>query len=94
MVVATVKKIVDPHPLLKSPETLITKPLPREELPRSKDSATDETARIERDRINKGKIEDENSKKSLRVREVGHHAKVQQKLLSRLFLFLGAEGKK
>ena len=97
MLVVTVKENVNPAIILKDPEEVVDEPMPRTETPGEAESAQAVTEREATDRLRRDKVILENQERRERGPKVGHNVfynEVQKRLLSRLFLALGTEGKK
>ena len=83
--------------MLEEPTEILQEPPTRPETPRDGEDATASAARDLRDKLAKDRKTLENEEKRARGPRVGHNIysnEVQKKLVSRLFLFLGTEGKK
>ena len=88
----TVKENVNPEVILEEPKDILEEPPPRPETPREGETEAAMTVRNLRDRVML-----ENKERRTRGPRVVHNVfynEVQKKLVSRLFLSLGTEGKK
>ena len=101
----TVKENVNPEIILEDPKPVIEEPELRLETPQTVEDAVATAVQDNRDRLAKDHVAAENAERRERERErerergpkVGHNIyfnEVQKWLISRLFLALGAEGKK
>ena len=83
--------------MLEDPKDIQEEPAPRPETPREGEDEAATTARNVRDKLARDRFLLENEDKRTRGPRVGHNVYynlVQKKLVSRLFLSLGTEGKK
>ena len=97
LMAVTVKENVNPEIILEEPKDILEEPPPRPETPRDGENEDARNARILRDKLAMDRVVLENEKRKTRGPRVGHNVfynEVQKKLVSRLFLFLGTEGKK
>ena len=95
--VVTVKENVNPEVMLEDPKPVLEEPEPRPETPREGESAAATAAREARDRLLRDRVAAENEERRERGPKVGHNIyynEVQKRLVSRLFLAFGTEGKK
>ena len=95
LMAVTFKKNVNPEIMLE--DTKDIKSTPRPETPRNGEDANAMAARELKDKLAKDKAVLENEVRRTRGSKVGHkiyYSDVQKKLVSRLFLSLGTEGKK
>ena len=93
----TVQENVNPEVLLEEPHPVIEEPEPRPETPRTVEDAAATAAREARDRLLRDRLAAENEERRERGPKVGHdiyYKEVQKRLVSRLFIALGTEGKK
>ena len=93
----TVKQNVNPEVILEALKDILEKPPPRPETPREGETEAATTARNLRDKLASDRVMLENEERRTRGPRVGHNVlynEVQKKLVSRLFLSLGTEGKK
>ena len=93
----TVKENVEPESMLEEPKDILEVPPPRPETPREGETEAATTARNLRDKLARDRVKLENEERRTRDPRVGHNVfynEVQKKLVSRLFLSLGTEGKK
>ena len=93
----TVKENVNPEIILEEPKDILEEPPPRPETPRDGETEDATTARNFRDKLARDRVLLENEERRTRGPRVGHNIfynEVQKKLVSRLFLSLGTEGKK
>ena len=93
----TVKENVNPEVMLEDPKPVLEEPEPRPETPRDVESAIAIAAREARDRLLRDRVAAENEERRERGPKVGHNIyynEVQKRLVSRLFLAFGTEGKK
>ena len=89
----TVKENVKPEVMLEEPKDVIEEPPPRAETPREGEIEAATTARNLKDKLAIDRVMLKKEERRTR----GHNAfynEVQKKLVSRLFLSLGTEGKK
>ena len=97
LMAVTVKENVNPEIILEEPKDILEEPPPRPETPRDGENEDARNARILRDKLAIDRVVLENDKRKTRGPRVGHNVfynEVQKKLVSRLFLSLGTEGKK
>ena len=83
--------------MLEDPKDILEEPPPRPETPRAGENEAATKAKNLRDKLATDRVMLENEERRTRGPRVGHnvyHNKVQKKLVSRLFLSLGTEGKK
>ena len=76
---------------------MLEEPEPRPETPREGENAATTAAREARDRLLKDRVAAENEERRERGPKVGHNIyynELKKRLVSRLFLALGMEGKK
>ena len=93
----TVKENVNPEVMLEDPKNILEEPPPRPETPRDGENEAATTAKNLRDKLATDPVMLENKERRTRGPRVGHNVyynEVQKKLVSRLFLSLGTEGKK
>ena len=89
LMAVTVKENVNPEIILEEPKDILEEPPPRPETARN--------ARTLRDKLARDRVLLENEERRTRGPRVGHNVfynEVQKKLVSRLILSLGTEGKK
>ena len=82
---------------MEEPKDILEEPPPRVETPRDGENEDARNARILRDKLARDRVLLENEERRTRGPRVGHNVfynEVQKKLVSRLFLSLGTEGKK
>ena len=92
-----VKENVNPEIILEDPKDILEEPPPRPETPREGENEDARNARTLRDKLARDRVLLENEERRTRGPRVGHNVfynEVQKKLVSRLFLSLGTEGKK
>ena len=92
----TVQENVNPEVLLEELHPVIEEPEPRPETPRTGEDAAATAAREARDRLLRDRLAAENEERRERGPKVGHdiyYKEVQKRLVSRLFIALGTEGK-
>ena len=92
----TVKENVHPEHMLEEPKDILEEHPPRPETPRDGENEDAARARYLRDKLARDRVILENEERRTRSPKVGHNVfynVVQKKLVSRLFLFLGTEGK-
>ena len=97
LMAVTVKENVNPEVMLEDPKPVLDEPEPRPETPREGESAAATAAREARDTLLKDQVAAENEERRERGPKVGHNIyynEVQKRLVSRLFLAFGTEGKK
>ena len=97
LMAVTVKENVNPEIILEEPKDILEEPPPRPETPRDGENEDARNARILRDKLAINRVVLENEERKTRGPRVGHNVfynEVQKKLVSRLFLSLGTEGKK
>ena len=97
LMAVTVKENVNPEIILEEPKDILEEPPPRPETPREGENEDARNARILRDKLASDRVVLENEERKTRGPRVGHNVfynEVQKKLVSRLFLSLGTEGKK
>ena len=97
LMAVTVKENVNPDVMLEDPKPVLEEPEPRPETPRDGESAAATAAREARDRLLRDRVAAENEERRERGPKVGHNIyynEVQKRLVSRLFLAFGTEGKK
>ena len=97
LMAVTVKENVNPEVMLEDPKLVLEEPEPRPETPREGESAAATAAREARDRLLKDRVAAENEERRERGPKVGHNIyynEVQKRLVNRLFLAFGTEGKK
>ena len=97
LMAVTVKENVNPEIILEEPKDILEEPPPRPETPREGENEDARNARILRDKLARDRVVLENEERKTRGPRVGHNVfynEVQKKLVSRLFLSLGTEGKK
>ena len=97
LMAVTVKENVNPEIILEEPKDILEEPPPRPETPRDGENEDARNARILRDKLAIDRVVVENEERKTRGPRVGHNVfynEVQKKLVSRLFLSLGTEGKK
>ena len=97
LMAVTVKENVNPEVMLEDPKPVLEEPEPRPETPREGESTAATAAREARDRLLKDRVAAENEERRERGPKVGHNIyynEVQKRLVSRLFLAFGTEGKK
>ena len=97
LMAVTVKENVNPEVMLEDPKPVLEEPEPRPETPRDGKSDAATAAREARDRLLKDRVAAENEERRERGPKVGHNIyynEVQKRLVSRLFLAFGTEGKK
>ena len=93
----TAKEKVSPEVMLEDPKEMLEKLSPRPEAPRDGEDATARAVRDLRDKLARDRVTLENGERRERGPRVGpniYYKKAQKKLVSRLFLSLGTEGKK
>ena len=93
----TVKENVNPEVILEDPKDILEEQPPRPETPRDGENEAAKTAKNLRDELATDRVMLENEERRTRGPRVGHNVyynEVQKKLVSRLFLSLGTEGKK
>ena len=94
LMAVTVKENVNPEIFLEDPKDILEEPPPRPETPREGENEDARNARTLRDKL---AVLLENEQRRTRGPRIGHNVfynEVQKKLVSRLFLSLGTEGKK
>ena len=82
--------------MLEDPKPEIEEPEPRPKTPRTGEDANAVTVRETRDRLMQDRVAEENTERRERGPKVGHNIfynEVQKRLVSRLLLALGTEGK-
>ena len=82
---------------MEEPKDILEEPPPRPETPREGENEAATTARNLRHKLTRDRVMLENEERRTRDQRVGHNVyynEVQKKLVSRLFLSLGTEGKK
>ena len=93
----TVKENVNPEVMLEEPKDILERP-PRLETPGDGENEAATIAKNLRDKLARDRVILENEERRTRGPWVGHnvffYSEVQKKLVSRLFLSLGTEGKK
>ena len=97
LLAVTVKENVDPEVMLEEPKTVLEEPLPTPEPPAQNEDAPAIAMREARNRLARDRVVQENEERVLRGPRVGHNVfyhEVGKRLTPRLFLALGAEGKK
>ena len=97
LMAVTVKENVNPEIILEEPKDILEEPPPRPETPREGETENATAARNLRDKLARDRLLLENEERRTRGPRVGHNVfynEVQKKLMSRLFLSLGTEGKK
>ena len=97
LMAVTVKENVNPEIILEEPKDILEEPPPRPETPREGENEDARNARTLRDKLVRDTVLLENEERRTRGPRVGHNVfynEVQKKLMSRLFLSLGTEGKK
>ena len=97
LLAVTVKENVDPEKLLEEPRAVLEELLPNPEPPGDNEDAQAVAEREARNRLARDKVLLENEERNTRGPKVGHNVfyhDVGKRLLSRLFLALGSEGKK
>ena len=97
LMAVTVKENVNPEIILEEPKDILEEPPPRPETPRDGENEDARNARILRDKLAMDRVVLENEERKTRGPRVRHNVfynEVQKKLVSRLFLSLGTEGKK
>ena len=97
LLAVTVKENVDPEIMLQEPKPVLEEPLPTPEPPVQNEDAPAVAEREARDRLARDRVVQENEERMRRGPRVGHNVfyhEVEKRLTSRLFLALGAEGKK
>ena len=97
LMAVTVKENVNPEIILEEPKDILEEPPPRPETPREGENEDATAARSLRDKLARDRVLLENEERRTRGPRVGHNVfynEVQKKLVSRLFLSLGTEGKK
>ena len=97
LMAVTVKENVNPEIILEEPKDILEEPPPHPETPRDGENEDARNARILRDKLAMDRVVLENEERRTRGPRVGHNVfynEVQKKLVSRLFLSLGTEGKK
>ena len=97
LMAVTVKENVNQEIILEEPKDILKEPPPRPETPREGETEAATTARNLRDKLARDRVLLENEERRTRGPRVGHNVfynEVQKKLVSRLFLSLGTEGKK
>ena len=88
---------MNPEIILEKPKDILDKPPPRPETPREGENEDARNARTLRDKLARDRVLLENEERRTTGPRVGHNVfynEVQKKLVSRLFLCLGTEGKK
>ena len=97
LMAVTVKENVNPEIILEDPKDILEKPPPRPETPREGENEDARNARTLRDKLARDRVLLDNEERRTRGPRVGHNVfynEVQKKLVYRLFLSLGTEGKK
>ena len=97
LLAVTVKENVDPEVMLEEPKIVLEEPLPVPEPPVQNEDAPAVAEREARNRLARDRVALENEERVSRGPKVGHNVfyhEVGRRLTSRLFLALGAEGKK
>ena len=97
LMAVTVKENVNPEIILEEPKDILEEPPPRPETPREGEKEDARNARTLRDKLARDRVLMKNEDRRTRGPRVGHNVfynEVQKKLVSRLFLSLGTEGKK
>ena len=97
LMAVTVKENVNPEVILEDPKPVLEEPELRPETPREGENAAATAAREARDRLLRDRVAAENEERRERGPKVGHNIyynEVQKRLVSRLFLVFGTEGKK
>ena len=97
LMTVTVKENVNPEIILEEPKDILEEPPPRPETPREGETEAATIARNLRDKLARDRVLLENEERRTRGPGVGHNVfynEVQKKLVSRLFLSLGTDGKK
>ena len=97
LLAVTVKENVDPEVMLEEPKVVLEEPLPVPEPPVPNEDAPAVAEREARNKLARDRVALENEERVLRGPKVGHNVfyhEVGKRLTSRLFLALGAEGKK
>ena len=97
LMAVTVKENVNPKIILEEPKDILEEPPPRPETPRDGETVDATTARNLRDKLARDRVLLEKEERRTRGPRVGHNVfynEVQKKLVSRLLLSLGTEGKK
>ena len=97
LMAVSVKENVNPKVMLEEPKDILEEPPPRPETPREGETEAATTARNLRDKLARDRVMLENEERRKRGPRVGHNVfynEVLKKLLFRLFLSLGTEGKK
>ena len=92
-----VKENVNPEIILEESKDILEEPPPRPETPREGENENARNARTLRYKLARDRVLLENEERRTRGPRVGHNVfynEVQKKLVSRLFLSLGTEGKK
>ena len=93
----TVKENVISEVMLEEPKDILEEPPPRPETPRKGENEAVTTARNLRDKLARDQVMLESEERRTRGPRLSHNVfynEVQKKLVSRLFLSLGTEGKK
>ena len=93
----TLKENVNPEVILEDPKPVLEEPEPRPETPRENENAAVTAAREARDILLRDRVAAENEERRERGPKVGYNIyynEVQKRLVSRLFLAFGTEGKK
>ena len=93
----TLKINVNPEVMLEDPKDILEEPPPRPETPREGENEAATTTRNLRDKLARDRVMLENEQRRTRDPRVGHNVyykEIQKKLVSRLFLSPGTEGKK
>ena len=97
LMAVTVKENVNPEVMVEDPKPVLEEPERRPETPREGESEAVTAAREARDRLLRDRVAAENEERRERGPKVGHNIyynEVQKRLVSRLFLAFGTEGKK
>ena len=97
LMAVTVKENVNPEVMLEEPKYILEEPPPRPGTPREGEIEAVTAARNLRDKLATDRVMLKNEERRTRGPRVGHNVfynEVQEKLVSRLFLSLGKEGKK
>ena len=92
-----VKENVNREIMLEDPKEILEVPPPRPETPRGGEDATARAAKDLTDKLEIDRVTLENEERRARGPRVGHnnyYNEVEKKVVSRLFLSLGTEGKK
>ena len=97
LLAVTVKENVDPAVMLEEPKVVLEEPLPVPEPPVQNEDAPALAEREAQNRLARDRVVLENEERVMRGPKVGHNVfynELGKRLTSRLFLALGAEGKK